>query len=117
MLEETKPFSHRPGCHQILAGRLLQLADDSDRVGLHREASVLASFAASVSCRDEGSICGMAERRQHYAALPFLGAGHARDLSPDVGMLISALASWSGSNVVSGESIDEDSVTDDQSSP
>lgn len=38
-----------PACsHEILAHRLLQLANDTDRVGLHREASVLATFAASV---------------------------------------------------------------------
>lgn len=48
MLDEATTSPRHPGCHQALAGRLLQLAEDSDRVGLHREASVLASFAASV---------------------------------------------------------------------
>ncbi len=36
------------GCHQILANRLLQLANDTDRVGLHHEAHALAMFATSM---------------------------------------------------------------------
>ena len=40
--------THRASCHEILASRLLQLANDTDRVGLHREASALALFAASL---------------------------------------------------------------------
>ena len=35
-------------CHEILAGRLFQLANDTDRVGLHREAAALTLFATSV---------------------------------------------------------------------
>ena len=40
--------AQRPNCHEILASRLLQLAHDTDRVGLHSEANALAHFAASV---------------------------------------------------------------------
>ena len=43
-----QPHMHRASSHEILASRLLQLANDTDRVGLHREATALATFAASV---------------------------------------------------------------------
>lgn len=44
----TQTETHRASCHEILASRLLHLANDTDRVGLHREATALALFAASV---------------------------------------------------------------------
>ena len=47
MLDKTHHHT-RAGTHEILADRLFQLAGDTDRVGLHREATILASFAASV---------------------------------------------------------------------
>ena len=44
-----QPRNHlRAGTHETLADRLLQLAGDTDRAGLHREATILANFAASV---------------------------------------------------------------------
>jgi hypothetical protein len=43
---QTAP--HRASCHEVLASRLFQLANDTDRVGMHREATALAQFAASV---------------------------------------------------------------------
>ena len=46
------PIAHSPTSrarsNEILASRLFQLANDTDRVGLHREAAALAIFAASV---------------------------------------------------------------------
>ena len=51
----TKPNSM--GCHQVLANRLFQLADDTDRVGLHREATALALFAASVLDGRKFDVC------------------------------------------------------------
>ena len=40
--------THRSSCNEILASRLFELANDTDRVGMHREATALALFAASV---------------------------------------------------------------------
>lgn len=48
MSTTLQTYSQRSSCHEILASRLLQLAHDTDRVGLHREATALALFAASV---------------------------------------------------------------------
>ncbi len=48
MLQDVNTMSSPTGCHQILANRLFQLANDTDRVGLHHEATALALFAASV---------------------------------------------------------------------
>jgi hypothetical protein len=44
----VQTHTHRASSHEILASRLFQLANDTDRVGLHREATALAIFAASV---------------------------------------------------------------------
>lgn len=44
----VQTHTHRSSCHEILASRLFQLANDTDRVGLHQEATALALFAASV---------------------------------------------------------------------
>lgn len=48
MFQDVQTTLNPAGCHQILANRLLQLANDTDRVGLHHEATALAMFAASV---------------------------------------------------------------------
>lgn len=48
MLQDVQTTLNPTGCHQILANRLFQLANDTDRVGLHREATALAKFAASM---------------------------------------------------------------------
>jgi hypothetical protein len=48
MLQDIQITLNPAGCHQILANRLLQLANDTSRVGLHHEATALAMFAASV---------------------------------------------------------------------
>lgn len=48
MIDEVQTHTNGAGCHKILASRLLQLAHDTDRVGLHREAIILATFAATV---------------------------------------------------------------------
>ena len=48
MLQDIQTTLNPAGCHQILANRLLQLANDTNRVGLHHEATALAMFAASV---------------------------------------------------------------------
>lgn len=48
MLQDVQTTLNPTGCHQILANRLLQLASDTDRVGLHHEATALALFATSM---------------------------------------------------------------------
>lgn len=48
MLSTVQTHTQRASCNEILASRLFQLADDTDRVGLHREATALALFATSV---------------------------------------------------------------------
>jgi len=48
MLLDVQNTPNPAGCHQILANRLFQLANDTDRVGLHREATALAVFASSM---------------------------------------------------------------------
>lgn len=48
MLLDVQTTLDPADCHQILANRLLQLANDTNRVGLHHEATALAMFAASV---------------------------------------------------------------------
>lgn len=48
MLIDAHNTLNPSGCHQILANRLLQLANDTDRVGLHHEAHALAMFATSM---------------------------------------------------------------------
>ena len=48
MLPDIQATLNPAGCHQILANRLFQLANDTDRVGLHQEATALAMFAASM---------------------------------------------------------------------
>lgn len=48
MLLDVQNIPNPVGCHQILANRLFQLANDTDRVGLHHEATALAVFATSM---------------------------------------------------------------------
>ncbi len=48
MAPTVQTNTHRASCHETLASRLFQLANDTDRVGLHREATALALFATSV---------------------------------------------------------------------
>lgn len=48
MLQDVQTIQNPAGCHQVLANRLLQLAHDTNRVGMHHEATALAVFAASV---------------------------------------------------------------------
>ncbi len=48
MASTAQTQTHRASCQEILASRLFLLANDTDRVGLHREATALALFATSV---------------------------------------------------------------------
>ena len=48
MASTAQTHTPRANCQEILAGRLFQLANDTDRVGMHREAAALTLFATSV---------------------------------------------------------------------
>lgn len=48
MVDHMHLDTTRASTHRVLADRLLQLANDTDRVGLHHEATMLATFAASI---------------------------------------------------------------------